>query len=60
MFRSKSIMAWSELLANAIAAKLDLVDSDDQARPFYRELSKQQLEQVKAEVDPILWTTNEA
>jgi hypothetical protein len=54
MFRSKSIMAWSELLANAIAAKLDLVDSDDQARPFYRELSKQQLEQVKAVVSRLV------
>jgi hypothetical protein len=50
MFRSKSIMAWSELLADAIAAKLDLVDSDDKAKLFYRELSKEQLERVKAVV----------
>ncbi len=48
MFSSKSIMAWAELLVDAVAAKLELVDSDEKARPFYRDLSKQQLEQVKA------------
>lgn len=50
MFRSKSIMAWSELLVDAVIAKLDLIDSDDKARPFYRELSKEQVERVKAVV----------
>jgi hypothetical protein len=50
MFRSKSVMAWSELLADAIAAKLDLVDSDDKARLFYRDLSKTQMGSVKAVV----------
>jgi hypothetical protein len=47
MFRSKAMMAWSELLRDAVLAKLDLNDSDDRARPFYRELDKRQLEGVK-------------
>ena len=47
IFSSKSMMAWSELLANSVAAKLDLVDSDDQERPFYRDLTKAQLDSMK-------------
>lgn len=50
MFSSKSMMAWSELLANAVTAKLDLVDADDRARPFYRDLTKAQLDSVKVVV----------
>lgn len=50
MFASKSMMAWSELLVNAVAAKLDLIDSDDRARPFYRDLTKAQLDSVKVVV----------
>lgn len=50
MFRSKSMMAWSELLRDAIRAKLGLMDSEDAARPFYRELDKQQLEAIKGTV----------
>lgn len=47
MFRSKSMMAWSELLRDAVLAKLDLTDADDRVRPFYRELHKQHLEAIK-------------
>jgi len=47
IFRSKSMMAWSELLRDAVCGKLDLVDSDDQARPFYRELTADELASVK-------------
>ena len=50
MFRSKSIMAWSEILADAVTATLKLHDSDDKARPFYRDLSKSQVDDVKAVV----------
>jgi hypothetical protein len=50
MFRSKSIMSWSELLADAVTATLKLHDSDEKARPFYRNLRKAQLENVKAVV----------
>lgn len=47
MFRSKSIMAWSELLRDAIAAKLDLTDSDDKAQIFYREISVESIEKIQ-------------
>jgi hypothetical protein len=50
MFRSKSMMAWSELLRDAVLAKLDLTDADDRACPFYRELDKKQLEGIKQTV----------
>jgi len=46
MFRSKAIMAWSELLRDAVCGKLDLVDAEDRARPFYRELTTDQLNRV--------------
>lgn len=47
MFRSKSIMSWSELLLDAIAAKLDILDSDIKAMIFYRELSGEQFEKIR-------------
>ena len=50
MFSSKSMMAWSEILADAVIAKLELHDSDDKAAPFYRDLSKSQLDSVKVVV----------
>jgi hypothetical protein len=43
LFRSKSIMAWSELVHSAICGKLNLHDDDARARPFYRELAGEQL-----------------
>ena len=50
MFSSKSMMAWSELLADAVTARLELTDSDDKARPFYRDLTKVELDKVKVVV----------
>ncbi len=47
MFSSKSMMAWSEILADAVTAKLELHDSDEKAAPFYRDLTKAQLESIK-------------
>ena len=40
LFRSKSMMAWSELLKDAICAKLELHDSDEKNRPFYRDFAE--------------------
>lgn len=37
MFRSKSIMAWSELVRDAVIGELKLIDADDRARPFYQD-----------------------
>src|ERR1039458_6271845 len=47
VFSSKSIMAWSELLRDAVCAKLDLEDADERARPFYRELSDADFNKIK-------------
>jgi hypothetical protein len=47
LFRSKSIMAWSELLRDAVRGKLELQDEEDRARPFYRDLSSDDLERIK-------------
>jgi len=44
------MMAWSELLRDAILAKLDLTDADDRACPFYRELDKRQLDGIRQTV----------
>lgn len=54
LFRSKSIMAWSELLQGAICGKLDLDDPDDRARPFYRELSEPGLERIRKVVERLI------
>jgi hypothetical protein len=48
MLRSKSIMAWSGLFIDAVIAKLDLNDSEERARPLYREISEGQLKQISA------------
>jgi hypothetical protein len=48
IFSSKSIMAWSELLRDAVCAKLDIHDSDEKARPFYREFSDDDLTKIKS------------
>lgn len=47
MFRSKSIMAWSELLRDAIAAKLDITDQDEKAIIFYRDIPDESFNKIK-------------
>jgi hypothetical protein len=47
LFGSKSMMAWSELLWDAVCAKLDLHDTDDKLRVFYRALSTEELGRVR-------------
>lgn len=54
LFRSKSIMAWSELLKDAVCAKLELYDADERERPFYRELSPEDLNRVKTVVERLV------
>jgi len=48
IFSSKAIMAWSELLRDAICAKLEIHDSDEKAKPFYRELGDEEYEKIKS------------
>jgi hypothetical protein len=50
LFGSKSMMAWSELLSDAVSARLDLHDVDDRERVFYRPLTAEQLERVRKTV----------
>ena len=47
MFRSKSIMAWAELLRDAVAAKLDITDQDEKAQIFYRDISDENFEKIR-------------
>jgi len=47
IFGSKSMMAWSELLWDAVCGKLDLHDSDERIKVFYRALSKDEIGRVK-------------
>lgn len=54
IFASKSIMAWSELLRDAVCGKLDLDDADDRAKPFYRELTDSDFQKVRRIVERLL------
>ena len=47
MFRSKSIMAWSELLRDSVAVKLEITDQDEKAQIFYRDISDDSFEKIK-------------
>ena len=47
IFSSKSMMAWSELLWEAVCARLDLTDTDERLRVFYRQLSPGEIERVR-------------
>ena len=47
IFGSKSIMAWSDILRGAICGKLELQDTQDRERPFYRDISEDELNQIK-------------
>jgi hypothetical protein len=48
------MMAWSELLRDAVCAKLDLTDREDQARPFYRDISPDQWKRIRRMVDRLV------
>jgi len=54
LFRSKSAMAWSELLRDAVCAKLDLIDQEDRARPLYRDLTPESMERIKRIVERLV------
>lgn len=53
-FSSKSFMAWSELLRDAVCAKLELFDADDKAKAFYRELSDVDFQKIRMIVERLL------
>lgn len=54
IFGSKPIMAWSELSKDAITAKLELYDSEERTRPFYRDLSAEDLQKVRSVVERLM------
>jgi len=57
IYGSKSVLAWSEIFKDAVCAKLDITDSDDRIRPFYRELSESEWEKIKTMTSRLLtWT----
>lgn len=47
LFRSKSIMAWSEIFKDAICAKLSIYDSDQKVMPFYRVMSDAEYNEIR-------------
>ena len=54
LFGSKSMMAWSELVHSAVCGVLNLHDGDARTRPFYRELTEQQIAVVRSVIDRLV------
>ena len=60
LFRSKAIMAWSELVRDAVCGKLELVDAEERARPFYRNLTAEDSARIRKVIERLvnwkMWT----
>lgn len=57
MFRSKAIMAWAEILKDAVCAKLNLLDSEDRETPLYRVLNESHKDSLRFVVKRLVqWT----
>jgi hypothetical protein len=54
LFRSKAIMAWSELVRDAVCGKLELVDAEERARPFYRSLSADDMVRIRKIIERLV------
>ncbi len=50
LFRSKSILAWSSILFDAVCAKLEMRDSEDREQVFYRTLDGVNLNKIQSVV----------
>lgn len=48
LVRARFMKAWAALLMDAVCAKLKIVDSDERAKPLYRELSDDQLNEIQS------------
>ena len=46
IYASKSMMAWTELLKDAVWTKLEIFDSDEKTKIFYREISEQHFDKI--------------
>lgn len=61
LFRSKSIMAWSELFRDSVCAKLKTQDTDLRQRPLYRNLTEADKEDIRFIIRRLVeWTMWEA
>jgi hypothetical protein len=47
LFGSKSMMAWAELLKDAVCARLEIYGEEDRVRPFYRSISPAEHGKIK-------------
>jgi len=47
LFGSKSMMSWSELLKDAVCARLEIFSEEDRVRPFYRDISPVEHDKIK-------------
>ncbi|MEX0682904.1 MAG: hypothetical protein WD904_10635 [Dehalococcoidia bacterium] len=54
LYRSKSIMAWTELLRDAICGKLELVDAEERDWPLYRDLDDDDLQRIRNIVERLV------
>jgi hypothetical protein len=54
LFSSKSIMAWSDIVKNAICGKLDLQDSQERTMPFYRYFDDKDKSKIKSVIERLL------
>jgi hypothetical protein len=61
LFRSKSIISWSEILKDAISAKLEVFDADEKELLFYRNLSSEDFDKIKTIIRRLvswsIWTS---
>jgi len=46
IYASKSIMAWAEILRDAVCARLEIFDQDERVKIFYRELNESSFDQI--------------
>jgi hypothetical protein len=54
LFRSKSIMAWSGIVRDAVNGKLELQDAEDRERPFYRTLNADQMKLIRKVIERLV------
>lgn len=47
LFGSKSMMSWSELLKDAVCARLEIFSEEDRVQPFYRDISPVEHDKIK-------------
>lgn len=54
IFGSKPMMAWAEILRDAICAQVRLYDTDEKIRPFYRNFSDDDMDLIREVVNRLL------